>query len=108
MLHGTPIAEVWGAAIGAVVGGGIAMYGANKQSKDTAHAQDQNLAAQAAAEQTNWDRYLMQRGIAAPNVPGYAAGTPINTRLPLWMKVVQPNLPRQAKPNVPFLIPKVA
>lgn len=99
-----------------VVGAGVSMYGANKQAKANAAAQNANIAAQKEAERQNWLRYLMTRGINPdPNtptgtIPGAAPGAPVNTRLPLWMRVVTPpqeNL-RQASAatraaNMPFL-----
>lgn len=100
------MAEVWGAALGAaVIGGGVAMYGANKQSKDNAAARDMNLAAQQESERQNWLRYLMTRGInpgpdtRTGEIPGATPGGAVNTKLPLWMTVTTP-----AAGSVPQLV----
>lgn len=97
--------EIWGAAV-AAVGIGASLYGANKQAKDAAHAQDVNIAAQQDAQRGNWMNYLTTRGIApGPNtqvgeIPGYAPGSVVNTKLPLWAKVVAPP-PSQVQPSAP-------
>jgi|688.fasta_scaffold2827749_1 hypothetical protein len=108
------MAEVWGAALGAaVIGGGITLIGANKQAKADAAARAENSAAQAESERQNWVRYLMTRGITPSAdtqtgvVPGATPGAPINTKLPVWAKVVTPSVPMAgARPSVPFLIKK--
>jgi hypothetical protein len=112
------MSEVWVAAVGAVVGAGATMYGANKQSKDAAHAQDVNLASNASAQRDNWLHYLMTRGVTpGPDtqngeVPGFAPGAVLNTRLPLWARVTMPAQPAPATPTdpqgqpLPFLIKK--
>lgn len=77
----------------AVIGAGASAYGANKQSKDNAHAQDQNLSAQASQNNAAWANWLMSRGIApttpvdAGVMPGSGAYQSVNTRLPLWANV---------------------
>lgn len=108
----------WGLVV-AGVGTGVSMIGANKQAKDAAHAQDQNLAAQAESERQNWLRYLMTRGVnpgadvRTGQVPGYAPGAVMNTKLPLWMRVIPPVAPPPAQgpiaadgTKIPFLIKK--
>jgi len=105
------------AGTAAVVGAGTAAYGANKQAKANAAAQDANIAAQKEAERQNWLRYLMQRGIVPDSntqtgeVPGMVAGGAMNTRLPLWANVVPgavPGLQTNASQgiNTPFLLKK--
>lgn len=110
------MAEIWGAAIAggaALAGAGIALHGANKQAKDNAAARADNAAAQAESERQNWVRYLMTRGVAPSAdaqtgvVPGATPGAPINTKLPVWAKVVTPSVQMAgARPTVPFLIKK--
>lgn len=79
-----------GVAIGgsALIGAGTSIYGANKQAKANASAQQQNAALQAKQNQLAWQNYLIQRGILAPTAqPGEIPSsnfTPVNTRLPLW------------------------
>ena len=102
----------WAAIVVGVVGVGAGLYGANKQSKDSAGARDMNLGAQQESERQNWMRYLMTRGITPSEqtqtgvVPGHAPGGAINTKLPLWARVVVPNTPQTPNRNVPFLIKK--
>lgn len=107
----------WAAVGIGAAGIGTSLYGANKQSKDTAHAQDLNLAAQKESERQNWLHFLMQRGINpdpnTPNgvVPGVPTGGAMNTRLPLWANIDPasvPGLQTNASRGVdtPFLIRK--
>ncbi len=107
------MAEIWGAAIAAAAGVGMGLYGANKQAKDSAAARDTTAASQAESERQNWVRYLMTRGITPSAdtqtgvVPGATPGAPINTKLPVWAKVVTPSVQMAgARPSVPFLIKK--
>ena len=110
----------WVAVGTAAAGIGASLYGANKQAKDTAGANNANIAAQQESERQNWLRYLMTRGVnpgantQSGEVPGFAPGAPMNTKLPLWMKVMVP--PQQAAPvttasgapvtSMPFLVRK--
>ena len=81
------------ALIGGALGAGATVYGANKQAKANASAQDKNYQQFQESERNNWRNYLMQRGI---NPNGAETGqlpanaTPINSRLPLWMSVSVP------------------
>lgn len=90
----------WPALATAAVSAATSMYGANKQAKATAAANDANLRAQEEAQRQNWLAYLMQRGITPSastqtgQVPGYAEGSAMNTKLPLWMNVATPTLLR--------------
>lgn len=99
-----------------LIGTGLSMYGANKQAQDTRHTQDLNMAAQKESERQNWLRYLNTRGInAAPGtqtgeLPGFAPGAALNTRLPLWATLTLPGAAPGAAPATkqPFLIKKGA
>jgi hypothetical protein len=76
------------------IGAGATAYGANKQSKDNAAAQDENRKATDENNRLAWVNYLMSRGInptgvtAAGQLP--SSGSPINSRLPLWAIVTRP------------------
>jgi TctA family transporter len=93
---------VWAAIAVGVIGAGVSLYGANKQSKDNKAAQDQNAALQAQQNQSQWANYLMQRGIMPtvgtnPGVmPGPGQSRIVNTKLPLWATV-----PQGYKPGAP-------
>lgn len=101
-----------------VVGAGLSLYGANKQSKDQAHTDDLNRAAVDAADRNAWNNYLMQRGIYGANaptgtVPGLQPGQAVNQKLPLWANLRMSTIPGQpsgARPGggaaVPFLVRK--
>lgn len=88
MRHHTWVATA--VAGSAVLGAGVSMYGANKQSKDNRAAQDQNAQLQREQNNSAWQSYLMARGL---NPMGAAAGTipqgapALNTKLPLWANV---------------------
>lgn len=96
----------------AVVGAGIGLIGANQQKKANEGAQNQNLAAQASQNDSQWGNYLMTRGIAptSPTTPGVLPQEGqykvVNSRLPLWMTVNTP--PPSAPKKGGFLIPRAA
>jgi hypothetical protein len=78
-----------------LIGAGVSMYGANKQSQDNAHAQDVNAQQQGQQNNAAWTNWLMTRGVA-PNpggsftsgqLPGPGESRAVNTRLPLWANV---------------------
>lgn len=73
-----------------VVGGAVSMYGANKQAKASAAANNTNASLQQQQNDQGWINYLATRGIS-PTTPISAGQMPtggnyqaINTRLPLW------------------------
>lgn len=94
-----------------LIGAGLSAYGANKQSQATRDANNANIAAEQESERQNWLRYLMTRGITPDpttrngEIPGAVPGGSINTKLPLWAKVVSPVRGAPAT-STPFLIKK--
>lgn len=100
-----------------LISAGVSAYGANKQSKDNAHAQDVNSALQQQQNDAAWTNWLLTRGIAStsgapiPSGTFPAAGTTraVNTRLPLWANINLPSaLPAAPAARVPFLVKKGA
>lgn len=77
------MAEVWVSASVAAAGVGVSLYGAEKNAKAQQQALQQNKESDIAAQNENWRRYLLQRGI--DNNTGGA----VNTRLPLWAGVIR-------------------
>lgn len=81
----------WGGIAAAVVGGGLALYGSNKQSKaqDAANAQNQQSIAN--ADLSAWKGYLASRGVNPGSVSQFGQIPTniqaINTKLPLWANV---------------------
>ena len=103
----------WIAGGTAIAGLGASFYGANKQAQANRDANNANIAAEKESERQNWLRFLMTRGISpAANtvtgeIPGAVPGGALNTKLPLWAKVIVPAQPAPvARANVPFLIKK--
>lgn len=88
MRHHTWVAVAIGGS--AIVGAGVGLYGANKQSQAVADTNKQNAELQTQQNNSAWQAYLMSRGL---NPQGSAAGViptnpqPINARLPLWANV---------------------
>lgn len=88
MRHHTWVAVAIGGS--AIVGAGVGLYGANKQSQAVADTNKQNAELQTQQNNSAWQAYLMSRGL---NPQGAAAGViptnpqPINARLPLWANV---------------------
>jgi hypothetical protein len=74
--------SMWIAGATMIVGAGSAIYGADKQRKLTNQTNDANRLAATSADQTNFDRWLMTRGIGE-------GGAPVNTKLPLWATVTR-------------------
>jgi hypothetical protein len=72
--------------IGALIGGGLGLAGSALTASATGNAQDSANATNAAiannANQLEWNRYLISRGINPGNVPGIN-GSSVNTLLPL-------------------------
>lgn len=92
----------WAAAavfVGAA-GVGTALYGANKQAQAIKDTNAANSASVAAADKSNWNNYLLQRGLntngtaATGMIPSGAA--PVNTKLPLWANINLPPAMAQA------------
>lgn len=81
------MAEVWISALVAggvgLVGAGVSLYGANKNAKAQAAATAANSANAEGAQQENWRRYGLQRGVDFTN------GQIVNTKLPLWAGVAR-------------------
>lgn len=75
----------------AVIGAGASAYGARKQAKADAAAQEQNRQAVERQNRLEWAQYLMSRGInpGGDVAPGQlpTSGSPMNSRLPLWASV---------------------
>lgn len=76
-------------AVLSAAGLAIGAKGASQQRKADAKSQAANRAAAERAENINWQRYLMQRGInpgnaATGEIPSNAPA--MNARLPLWMR----------------------
>jgi hypothetical protein len=74
----------------AVLGAGVSMYGANKQSKAMQDAQNKNAELQTQQNNSAWQGYLMSRGLdpmgaTSGNIP--SGGRALNTKLPLWATV---------------------
>lgn len=100
----------WVAVAVAAIGAGTTLYGANKQAKANAAAQNQNIASQDTQNQAAWGNYLMTRGIAPtspvqpgvlPQPGGYQV---VNTKLPLWATIK--NTPQVTAPKRGgFLVP---
>jgi len=83
--HHTWVAVAVGGS--AVLGAGVSMYGANKQSQAARDAAKENKESQAAQIAAAWSNYLMTRGIkpsgaSTGQIPQNAQA--INARLPLW------------------------
>lgn len=87
---------MWVGIGSAVLGAGTALYGANKQSKDNAHALDVNQQQQDKQNNVQWINYLMSRGVqptgpvATGVVPGPGQSRAINAKLPLWATIAVP------------------
>jgi hypothetical protein len=69
----------------AVLGAGVSMYGANKQSKAMQDAQNKNAELQTQQNNSAWQGYLMSRGLdpmgaTSGNIP--SGGRALNTKLP--------------------------
>lgn len=86
----------------AVLGAGTTLYGANKQAKAISSANASNQEAVDKQNQSDWNNYLLQRGIytggsaTTGSIPTNA--TAVNTRMPLWASVnVATNKPRWQK-----------
>lgn len=79
---------IWATGGAAAVGAGTSLYGANKQAQSVSDTNAANQAAIAASNQTNWNNYLLQRGLntggATPTGQIPTSATAANTRLPLW------------------------
>ena len=79
------------AAATAVAGTVSTLSGANKQSKDQAHTDDLNRAAVKEADLSQWQSYLMQRGLNPQGVTQFGDvptnAAPVNTKLPLWAEM---------------------
>lgn len=77
----------------AVLGAGVGLYGANRQSQDNARAQEQNAQLQREQNNAAWVNWLMTRGIQPTGkvetgqVPQAGQYTAVNTRLPLWATI---------------------
>ena len=101
------------ATTAALVGGGLGaaatIYGANKQASANQAAQQQNYQQFLDQQKNDWQRYLMQRGInpGADTQTGVIPtnGTPMNTKLPLWMTVNTPGVVGTAAPQRRRLVP---
>lgn len=88
MRHHTWVAVAIGGS--AVLGAGVTMVGANKQSKAIKDAQNKNAELQTQQNNSAWQSYLMSRGLdpmgaTAGNIP--TGGRALNTKLPLWAMV---------------------
>jgi hypothetical protein len=88
MRHHTWVAVAIGGS--AVLGAGVTMIGANKQSKAIKDAQNTNAELQGQQNNSAWQAYLMSRGLdpmgaTAGNMPGGVRA--INAKLPLWATV---------------------
>lgn len=88
MRHYTWVAVAIGGS--AVLGAGVSMIGANKQSKAIKDAQNQNAELQGEQNNSAWQAYLMSRGLdpmgaTAGNMPSGVRA--INSKLPLWATV---------------------
>lgn len=86
----------------AVIGGGVSMYGANKQAKAVQSATSENAALEQQKNDSAWAAYLMSRGI---NPMGATAGTiptnapAINAKLPLWATWTMPGTAASSSPR---------
>ena len=86
--HPTFSQGTWAAIGVGVVGAGVSLYGANKQSQAQKDANAANQASVGKADQSAWVNYLLQRGLAVdPNTPTGSIPSnarAVNQRLPLW------------------------
>lgn len=86
----------WVSAAAAVAGAGASIYGANKQSKANAKAQDQQNQAVADQNRLNWINYLATRGISPADPASVQPGqmptryNVVNTKLPVWATIRTP------------------
>ena len=88
------------------VGTGAALYGANKQSKDNKAAQNQNAAMQAEQNLSNWQNYILQRGLDPSGVSEVGQmptnARAVNSRLPLYATLTR------ATGNTPLTVTRKA
>lgn len=75
------------AAVTSIAGVGLAAKGASDQKKAQKKALEQDQTNYEAQQAENWNRYLLSRGIDGSKA--------VNTKLPLWMTVKRPILPKQ-------------
>jgi hypothetical protein len=84
---------------GALIGGGATLIGANKQASANTANNNANIAVNDATNQSNWNNYLVTRGLATNGqtptgtIPGTTGA--VNTKLPLWANVQSSNGPSQ-------------
>jgi hypothetical protein len=83
--------STWGGIAAAVVGGGLSLYGANKQKQAQEDANKANQASIGQADVSAWQGYLASRGVNPSGVSQFGQIPTniqaINTKLPLWANV---------------------
>lgn len=95
MCCGTWVAVAIGgsAILGAITSG----EGISAQESENAATNASNAASISATNQSNWNNYLVSRGLATngstPTGTIPTTGTAVNTKLPLWANVVSSNGP---------------
>ena len=97
MRHHTWVAVAIGGS--AIVGAGVGLYGANKQSQNVSDTNAANAQLQTQQNNSAWQAYLLSRGVnpqgaTAGNMPATMQAT--NTRLPLWATWTMPGTPAVA------------